>query len=160
MATHSRFDLDTAAADAYPVTLTHLLTEMVSLNGSDLHLRAGEPPIYRIHGHLGRRDYPVLTSDVIKGMAFSIMNEELRFRFEENLEVDLAHQVSGVARFRVNVFHQQKKVGAVMRQIPVDIQGIDDLNCRRCSRRSPSCPAGWCWSRGRPGRASRPRWRR
>ncbi len=127
MATHSRFDLDTAAADAYPVTLTHLLTEMVSLNGSDLHLRAGEPPIYRIHGHLGRRDYPVLTSDVIKGMAFSIMNEELRFRFEENLEVDLAHQVSGVARFRVNVFHQQKKVGAVMRQIPVDIQGIDDL---------------------------------
>jgi len=142
MATHSRFDLDTAAADAYPVTLTHLLTEMVSLNGSDLHLRAGEPPVYRVHGHLSRREYPVLTSDVIKGMAFSIMNEELRYRFEENLEVDLAHQVEGVARFRVNVFHQQKQVGAVMRQIPVDIQGIDDLKLPQVLKEIALLPRG------------------
>ncbi|NUP99650.1 MAG: type IV pilus twitching motility protein PilT [Armatimonadetes bacterium] len=125
--THSRFDLDTAAADGYPVTLNQLLTEMVSIDGSDLHLRAGEPPIYRVHGHLTRQKYPLLTSDVIRAMCVGIMNEEQRYRFEENLEIDLSHFVEGVARFRVNVFHQRRQCGSVMRQIPVDIKNIDQL---------------------------------
>ncbi len=126
--THSRFDLNTVAADAYPVTLEHMLTEMVAIDGSDLHLRAGEPPIYRIHGHLTRQQYPVLTSDIIRAMAYGIMNEEQRARFDENLETDLSHEVANVARFRVNVFHQQKQCGAVMRQIPVEIKDIDEMN--------------------------------
>jgi twitching motility protein PilT len=112
---------------SYPVSLEHLLRELVSISGSDLHLRAGEPPVMRIHGHLTRRDYPVLTSDDIHGMSVAIMNPEQRARFVDNLEIDLSHEVAGAARFRVNVFHQRRQVGAVMRQIPVDIKGIDEM---------------------------------
>ncbi len=141
-ATHSRFDLETAAADRYPVTLNHLLTEMVGLNGSDLHLRAGEPPIYRVHGHLTRQKYPVLTSDVIQALSVAIMNEEQRYRFNENLEIDLSYQIEGVARFRVNVFHQRRNVGAVMRQIPVDIKNIDEMGLPQVLKTLAMLPRG------------------
>jgi len=112
---------------SYPVTLEHLLRELVSHNGSDLHLRAGEPPVMRIHGHLTRREYPVLTSDDIHAMGTSVMNERQQEFFAGNLEIDLSHEVENCARFRVNVFHQRRHVGAVMRQIPVDIKGIDEM---------------------------------
>lgn len=152
--THSRFILDpsgefagataTAAAKIdYPVTLSDLLTELVSIDGSDLHLRAGEPPVYRIHGHLTRQDkYPVLTSEVILGMATGIMDADQRIRFEENLEIDMSHEVENVARFRVNVFHQRRKVGAVMRQIPVNIQGIDEMGLPQVLKEICMLPRG------------------
>ena len=139
---HSRFSLDTAAADAYPVTLDQLLTEMVSINGSDLHMRAGEPPIYRVHGHLTRQKYPPLTSDIIRGMTVSIMNEEQKIRFEENLEIDLSYSITGVARFRVNVFHQRRNCGSVMRQIPVDIKNIDDMGLPQVLKELAMLPRG------------------
>jgi twitching motility protein PilT len=112
---------------SYPVTLEHLLRELVGNEGSDLHLRAGEPPVMRIHGHLTRREYPVLTSDNIRDMCVGLMNDEQRERFRTNLEIDLSTEVEGVARFRVNVYHQRKNVGSVMRQIPVDIKSIDEM---------------------------------
>ena len=140
--THSRFDLETAAADGYPVTLEHLLRELVSTEGSDLHLRAGEPPIYRIHGHLTRQNYPKLTSEIIHAMGVGIMSEEQRERFEENLEIDLSHEVEGVARFRVNVFHQRRQCGAVMRQIPVDIKSVDEMGLPQVLKEICMLPRG------------------
>src|SRR5947209_1562591 len=104
-----------------------LLRMLVEREASDLHLRAGEPPIMRIHGNLVRTKLPVLTAEDTKSLLYAIMNEERRQRFEENMEMDMSYALPGLARFRVNVFRQRGAVGAVLRVIPIKIKTIDEL---------------------------------
>ncbi|MCX8053963.1 MAG: type IV pilus twitching motility protein PilT [Armatimonadetes bacterium] len=101
------------------------MRDLCSREGSDLHLRVGEPPVFRVHGKLIRTDYPVVerTEDYI----YPILSEERRKRFEQNMELDLSYEIKGVARFRVNCFRQRGKMGAVLRLIPVKIKTIDEL---------------------------------
>lgn len=107
------------------LTIDDLLRELVSLEGSDLHLRAGEPPVFRIHGKLTRTKYPVLES--AEELVFPILNEQRRERLRTFMELDLSYEIEGVARFRVNCFKQRGKIGAVLRAIPVKIKTIDEL---------------------------------
>ncbi len=117
-----------AESVAYPVTLDDLLREMASMSGSDLHLKHGQPPIYRVHGKLQRQEqYPVLTGAIIKHMGFSIVRPEVRLRYDENLEVDCSYHLHGVARYRVNLFTQRQQTGMVMRQIPEKIPTCDEI---------------------------------
>lgn len=104
-----------------------LLRMVVQRDASDLHLRAGEPPILRIHGDLKRTDLPRLTAEDVKNLLYAILNEERRQRFERDKELDLSYEVPGLARFRVNVFWQQRCVGAALRLIPFRIRTIDEL---------------------------------
>ena len=107
--------------------LDELLRLLVEREGSDLHLRVGEPPVYRIHGDLVRTEFPTLTPSDIEALVFSILNEERRQHFADNMELDLSYEMKGVSRFRVNVFRQSGCVGAVMRAIPINIKTIDEL---------------------------------
>lgn len=102
-----------------------LLRDLVSREGSDLHIRAGEPPVFRVHGKLIRTDYPVI--ERAEDLLYPMLNEERRKRFEEFMELDLSHEIKGVSRFRVNCFRQRGKMGAVLRAIPVKIKTIDEL---------------------------------
>jgi twitching motility protein PilT len=104
-----------------------LLKLLVRHEGSDVHLRAYEPPVFRIHGDLRRTNFPVLQPEQIKAIVYEIMGPERIARYERDLECDLAYAIKGLARFRVNVFMQQKSVGAVMRLIPIRVQTIDEL---------------------------------
>lgn len=104
-----------------------LLRMVVQRDASDLHLRAGEPPILRIHGDLKRTDLPRLTAKDVKDLLCAILNEERRQRFERDKELDLSYEVPGLARFRVNMFWQQRCVGAALRLIPFRIRTIDEL---------------------------------
>ncbi|MDO8586954.1 MAG: type IV pilus twitching motility protein PilT [Armatimonadota bacterium] len=107
--------------------LDDLLRMLVDREGSDLHLRVGEPPVLRIHGDLIRTDLPVLKPEDIEQLIFGILNEERKQRFREFLELDLSHEIRGLSRFRVNVFRQRGHIGAVLRAIPIKIKTIDDL---------------------------------
>lgn len=107
--------------------LNRLLRELIEREGSDLHLKVGEPPIYRVHGSLTRADRPMLSADDVQRILYSIMNQERRELFEEKKELDMSYSVSGLARFRVNVFKQSNAVGAVLRVIPFTIKGFEDL---------------------------------
>jgi len=107
--------------------LDELLRELVEREGSDLHLKVGEPPVYRVHGTLIRADHPMLTADDVKRIVYGILNEERVEAFEEKRELDLSYSVPGLARFRVNVFKQSDVVGAVLRVIPFNIKGFEDL---------------------------------
>lgn len=102
-----------------------LLRELVAREGSDLHLRVGEPPVFRVHGKLMRTQFPVVqaTEDYL----YPMLSEERRARFEKNMELDLSYEIDGLSRFRVNCFRQRGKMGAVLRAIPVKIKTIDDL---------------------------------
>ncbi len=106
--------------------MDQLLEELVLREASDLHLRVGEPPIYRIGGRLVRSEFPVLKEDDTVSLMHSILSETQRQRLERERELDLAFGLPGVARFRINVFHQRGYMGAVMRVIPLKIKSIDE----------------------------------
>ena len=102
----------------------------VALRGgaSDIHLKAGLPPMFRVDGSLvPLKDGKRLPPEEVARMAFGIMNEYQRDKFKNSNEVDLAYGVPGLGRFRVNVFQQRGTLGAVLRVIPFKVMTIRDL---------------------------------
>ena len=110
-----------------PPTLPELLKTTVDLQGSDLHLSINTPPQVRVHGKLQRLDMPDLTPTETKQLAYSVMTDAQKKRFEETLELDFSFGIRGMARFRSNVFNQRGAVGAVYRLIPEQIKGFKEL---------------------------------
>ncbi|MDJ0849117.1 MAG: type IV pilus twitching motility protein PilT [Myxococcota bacterium] len=103
----------------------------IALKGgaSDIHLKSGLPPMFRVDGALvplknGERLMP----EQVTGMATNIMNPVQKQRFEETREVDLAYGIPGLGRFRVNVFQQRGSVGIVFRVIPFGVKSIENLH--------------------------------
>jgi twitching motility protein PilT len=109
------------------MNLPDLLKATLDLGGSDLHLSIGCPPQVRVDGHLRRLALPDLTPDVLKGLAYSVLTDMQKKKFEETWELDLAFGLRGVGRFRCNVFNQKGAVGAVFRLIPEKIRPLDEL---------------------------------
>jgi hypothetical protein len=110
------------------MNLPDLLKATQELGGSDLHLSMGSPPQVRVDGHLTKLEYPDLTPDVIKTLAYSVLTDIQKKKFEETWELDLAFGLRGVGRFRCNVFNQKGAVGAVFRLIPERIRSLEELN--------------------------------
>lgn len=119
-----------------------LLKLVVEKQGSDLHIRAGEPPVIRVFGDLVRTDYPRLSPEDAKQLVYDILSDERRHRFERNMELDMAYAIPGLARFRVNVFKQRYHVGAVFRLIPIRVQTLDELNLPEVLKRVSLLPRG------------------
>src|SRR5207253_9522821 len=94
---------------------------------SNLHITTNSPPQIRVHGHLVPLDLPQLTPAETKQLAYSVMTDEQKHRFEENLELDFSFGVKGLSRFRANVFNQRGAVGAVFRAIPYEIKTFEEL---------------------------------
>ncbi|MBA3269525.1 MAG: type IV pilus twitching motility protein PilT [Acidobacteria bacterium] len=108
-------------------TLPELLKTTVELDGSDLHLSIGSPPQVRVHGELRRLDFPDLAASDTKALAYSVLTDAQKKRFEETMELDFSFGIRGMARFRCNIFNQKGAVGAVYRQIPEKIRSFADL---------------------------------
>ena len=108
-------------------TLPELLQQMVSMQGSDLHVTTNTPPTVRVHGKLTRLDQPVLGPAETKQLAYSVLTDAQKKRFEETLELDFSFGLKGLARFRCNMFNQRGSVGAVYRLIPEEIKSFQEL---------------------------------
>ncbi|MCE9572625.1 MAG: type IV pilus twitching motility protein PilT [Deltaproteobacteria bacterium] len=109
--------------------LDRVLTAARQLGASDVHLKAGLPPIFRIKGELRTvRDVPALTREAIASFAVHMMNDRQRAEFETNLDVDLAYGTPDGVRYRVNLFQQRGSVGMVLRLIPPEVPSFDRLN--------------------------------
>jgi len=108
-------------------TLPELLRTLVENSGSDLHLTINTPPQIRVHGHLQRLDGADLTAAETKQLAYSVLTDAQKKRFEETLELDFSFGIKGMARFRCNLFNQRGAVGAVYRVIPEKIRTFDEL---------------------------------
>ena len=109
--------------------LNDILAIAVKAKGSDIHLKAGVPPIVRIDGQL--RAIPNaerLSPDAVRAMAFSLMNERQKRIFDDCFEVDLSYGVPGLGRFRVNAFAQRGTIALVLRAIPIAIPTMESLN--------------------------------
>jgi twitching motility protein PilT len=108
-------------------TLPELLKTLVDNHGSDLHITTNTPPQIRVHGHLAPLDLPPLGPAETKALAYSVLTDAQKKRFEESLELDFSFGIRGIARFRCNVFNQRGAVAAVYRVIPEVIKGFHEL---------------------------------
>jgi twitching motility protein PilT len=114
--------------DAAPMNLRNLLEEMIERGASDLHLSAGEVPKLRIDGRLtGGSHVTALTPRDTQSLAYSVLTEQQKKRFEQEDELDLSFAVQNLARFRGNVFRQRGTVAMAIRQIPFDILTFQEL---------------------------------
>jgi twitching motility protein PilT len=110
------------------ITLPELLKKMTELGGSDLHLTTNSAPQVRVHGHLSPLPgYVEMTAADTKRLAYSVLTDAQKHRFEENLELDFSFGLKGMSRFRANLFNQRGAVGAVFRAIPYEIKTFDAL---------------------------------
>src|SRR5216110_1106825 len=99
------------------ITLSELLKKMIEMGGSDLHITTNSAPRVRVHGRLRPLDMPPLTAADTKSLAYSVLTDAQKHRFEENLELDFSFGLKNLARFR----------GYVFRTIPWEIKGFDAL---------------------------------
>jgi twitching motility protein PilT len=107
--------------------ITELLAFGRKNKASDLHLTSGQPPMLRIHGEMVPIRVNAITSDQVLSMLYSIMTEKQRVDYEQDLEVDFAVNLAGEGRFRVNAFNTINGPAAALRNIPTQIQSIDEL---------------------------------
>ena len=131
--------------------LNSLLRELLSIHGSDLHLQVGRPPTLRLDGKLLHGTLPPVGADDLRRMVFSIMNDEQRERFRENLELDLSYELEEEARFRVNVFIQREQIGAAFRLIPIRVGTIDDWGLPQILKKLSFQPRGFILITGPTG---------
>jgi twitching motility protein PilT len=105
-----------------------VLTRMVEVRASDVHLSPGFPPAVRVRGKITPlEDYPPLTPQETRDVVYSILNDSQRKRFENDQQLDLAYSIPRVARFRVNCFFQRGSISAAFRLIPHEIQSLGSL---------------------------------
>src|SRR3989442_827798 len=110
------------------VPVQELLTHVLTMDASDLHLTVGAKPTVRIHGDLKPLEqYDILEPDQVRRMVYAILTQRQRERLEQDLELDMSYSLPGRARFRVNVYFQRDAVGAAFRFIPFTIRTVEDL---------------------------------
>lgn len=109
--------------------LNQILVEALSQEASDVHIKEGAPPIFRINGILKPWDKfkPFDHNDLSK-MAFGLMNDWQKERFIKNREADMGYEVYGLGRFRVNVFQQRGKLRIALRIVPYQIKSLKELH--------------------------------
>ncbi len=105
------------------------LRELVAKDGSDLHLKVGTSPLYRVHGELtlDAGSAPLETADTERALRDLLPDEHKLEEFDQDHEVDFSYEIEGVARYRVNAFQQRGAISLVCRAIPHKISSIEDL---------------------------------
>ncbi len=109
------------------LNLRQLLEDMVQRKASDLHITAGVPPELRIDGAITPTEYEVLTPEKCIGLAYSVLSDEQRKRFETTKELDFSFGVKGLSRYRANVYLQRGVVSMAIRMIPYEIIAMEKL---------------------------------
>lgn len=111
------------------IDLSSILNIAVKGKASDVHLKAGVPPILRVYGNLVPiKNHERLAPDEVAKTALRIMNDAQKEVFRVSHQLDMAYSVPGLGRFRVNIFQQRGAVGIVLRVIPIKIQTFEELN--------------------------------
>src|ERR687887_1985083 len=110
------------------LNIDDLLQQTVALGASDLHITVGSAPAVRLRGHLARLDgYLPFDGESTRALLYRILSSEQQKHLELQRQIDLAYEVPGLARFRVNVYFQREALGAAFRQIPQDIKSLEEL---------------------------------
>ncbi len=109
------------------MNLHDILNEMVERGASDLHITVGAPPMLRVHGRVSPFGDTPLTQAETKSLAYSVLTDAQRQKFEEDKELDLSFGMKGLSRFRANVYMQRGAVGIAIRAVPYTIHSFEEL---------------------------------
>jgi len=132
--------------------LYDLLSLSVEREASDIHLKVNNFPVFRIHGELVPLvDRRKIAAKETIDLARRIMSDKQWQIFEENHEIDMAHSVPGIGRFRVNVFTQRGSVGLVFRVIPTEVRTVRELNLPKTLESLALTPRGLILCTGSTG---------
>jgi len=124
------------------VNLRDLLEMMMKKKASDLHITVGTPPQIRVDGKLQKLPMEVLTPEETKKLAYSIMSEKHRQKFEEKSELDLSFGIENLSRYRCNVFMQRGNVAVAIRQIPFRVPSFEELGLPKVVSEFANLPRG------------------
>ena len=124
------------------INLRELLEQMVQMNASDLHLTVGTPPVVRVDGKLQRLNIDMLTADQTKKLAYSMLNEKQKLKFEQNWELDFSFGIENMSRFRCNIFMQRGNVAVALRQIPYKVKTFEELGLPKVASEFAKLPRG------------------
>ena len=124
------------------VNLRDLLEMMMKKKASDLHITVGTPPQIRVDGKLQKLPMEALTPEETKKLAYSIMSEKHRQKFEEKSELDLSFGIENLSRYRCNVFMQRGNVAVAIRQIPFRVPGFEELGLPKVVSEFANLPRG------------------
>ena len=123
-------------------SIDELLVDITTRNASDLHIKAGSPPVVRVDGELILMDEVPLTPEDTKDIAASIMTDKQIRRFSEHNEIDFAYSSPNLGRFRVNVFRQRGSISVAMRQVTTKIPSFEELHLPDIIKRIALEPRG------------------
>lgn len=132
-------------------TILDLLVQLVEHGASDLHLTAGVPPTLRVHGRLLRLDYKPLSPEDVRSLAFSMIREDQRKKYELERELDFGYSQKGIGRFRCNLGFQRESTYMVMRAISEKIPSMEDLLLPSIMSEVIMLPRGLCLVTGPTG---------
>ncbi len=108
--------------------INEILRTTVEMNGSDLHLAPGLPPMVRQYGELiALESQPIVEIDDMDNLLAPLLNEQRREDLATNMELDFSYSIPGVSRFRGNIMRQRGSLGAVFRVVPWEIPVFSDL---------------------------------
>jgi twitching motility protein PilT len=125
--TAARRQASTKETDQMPLTMEELMRGAIEKRASDIHLKTGNPAIYRIDGDLVRLDSDLLTEDDMAELLRTIADPNDIMKFGKVMELDNSYMFQDVARFRVNVCKDDGDTRIVLRLIPLEIKTIDEL---------------------------------
>ncbi len=109
-------------------SIDELLTQLAEWEASDLHLTVGAPPVVRIRGSLEHvENLPPLGPEDAQQLLYRVLTTEQQKVLEVNRQIDLSYSIPGVARYRVNVYHQRGSLGAAFRLIPEQLKTVEEL---------------------------------
>ena len=110
------------------VTTDDILKAALSADASDVHIVAGQPPLFRIHTIITPTDFPIVTPASSHAMLERLVSQKRLGEFEENKDIDFSYEIKGCGRFRVNAHYQQNSVGIAFRTIYNRIRSLDQLH--------------------------------
>ncbi|MDD3627787.1 MAG: type IV pilus twitching motility protein PilT, partial [bacterium] len=135
------------------MNIRDLLRAMVEKKASDIHIKVGSPPMFRVNGELQpSTNIPKLDFDTVRKVVYYFLQtEERKKKFEDDKEMDLSHSEPGLARFRVNIFKARGSYGVVVRIVPVEIPSFNELNLPSVMKDIALEPRGLCLVTGTTG---------
>ncbi len=119
-----------------------LFNEMRERGASDLHLVVGRPPLFRQSGDMVETTHQQLTPSSMRDLIFEILSPQQQEQIESHLDLDFAYEIRDLARFRANILHQHRGLGAVFRLIPSKVLTLDDLNMPPAVRKLSDSSSG------------------
>ena len=119
-----------------------LLEQLVSQNGSDLHITSNLQPAGRIDGKLRRFDCPSLSPHDVENLLFPMLSNEQRRKLEQEWELDFSYGVEGLSRFRVNIYRDKGNYAAAFRTITDTVPSFESLGLPETVRKMAEKPRG------------------